>query len=136
MRPRRALVSRGVKTVPLPWNGNPIGRCWRVGFQHKTTGIDSTYRVVGNVTFELQPMSKGDQGIIADDFTPEPLKERPGACGAAFRRSYTAREKASDIMRLRELESRSLEVWELHGMSPLQYMPLKTEVPHANISKW
>ena len=108
-----------------------------MGFQHKTTGIDSTYRVAGNVAFELhQPMSKGDQGIIADDCTPEPLKERPGACGATFRRSYTAREKASDIMLLRELESRSLEVWELHGMPPLQYMPHKTGVPHANISKW
>ena len=25
-------------------------------------------------------MSKGDQGVIADDFTSEPLKESPGAC--------------------------------------------------------
>ena len=25
-------------------------------------------------------MSKGEQGIIADDFSPEPLKEGPGVC--------------------------------------------------------
>ena len=44
-------------------------------FHHETTGVDPTCRVPGTVPFELQLVSKSDQGIIADDFTPEPLKE-------------------------------------------------------------
>ena len=75
--------------------------------------MDPTRRVAGTVVaFELQPISKGDQGIIADDFTPEPLKEGPGACEASSRRIYTARKKVSAVMQLRELESRLLKVWE------------------------
>ena len=104
-------------------------------FHHKTTGVNPTCRVASTVAFELQPMSKGDQGIVADDFTLELLKEGPGLCGPASRRSYTAREKASAIMQLRELESRSREVWKWHGMSPLQYLSLKIRVCNANISK-
>ena len=96
-----------------------------MNFYHKTTGVDPTCCVADTVAFEIQPMSTGDQGIIADDFTPEPLQEGPGACGAASRRSYTAGDKANTIMR--ELENRSLEVWEWHGMSPLQYLSLRLE---------
>ena len=124
MRLRRALVSSGVTIVPLPWDGNPIGPCWRVRFYHKATGVDPTWRVAGTVAFEIQPMT-----------SPKPLKEGPGTCGAASRRSYTAREKARPIVQLRELENRSLVVWGWHGMSPLQCLSLKTGVPSANISK-
>ena len=42
--------------------------------------MDPRCHVAGNDAFERQPMSKADQGVIADDFTQEPLKERPGAC--------------------------------------------------------
>ena len=81
-------------------------------FCHKTTSsVDPTCRVAGTIAFELQPMSKGDQGIIADGFTPEPLKEEPGACRAVSRCSYTIQEKTSAIMQLRKLKRRTLEVW-------------------------
>ena len=97
VRLRRALVSSGVTTIPLSWDGNAIGRWWRVRFHHKTTGIDPACRVAGTVGFDLQPISKSDQGIIANDFTPEPLKNWPGACRATSRRSHTYREKTSAI---------------------------------------
>ena len=42
--------------------------------------MDPRSHVAGNDALERQPMSKADQGVIADDFTQEPLKERPGAC--------------------------------------------------------
>ena len=29
---RRALVSTGATTVPLPWDGDLLGRCWRMRF--------------------------------------------------------------------------------------------------------
>ena len=109
-RLRRTLVSSCITTVPLPWDGNPIGRWWRARLHCKTTGVDPTSRVTSTVAFKLQLMSKGDQGIIADDFTPEPIKEKPGDCEAASHRSYTTWEKDSAIMQPREPESRSLEV--------------------------
>ena len=56
VRLRRTLVSNGVKTVPLIWDGNLIGRYGRMKLHHKTSGVNPTGRVAGTIAFELQSM--------------------------------------------------------------------------------
>lgn len=87
--------------------------------------------------FDLLPKSTpGITDALNDGLFPATTDDK-GTRGAAVRRAYSTRVKAHSIAEDRELQGRSDDIYDQHGLSPLQYAAKLLKIPDSNIcNKW